>query len=281
MKTGEEIPMTVTIKDESGIPMANAPFTISRGYGVNRSGETKESGTSGTTDDLTLQALTPTVTPTVLANDADVYHGLTGANGSATFSLRQDTGMGLKTAISAKMGDYPGLSASLNVIFSVITSPDSAKAQYWGHMTETVTTSTGVTFHRPFLAAEAPSGNDSYKVNNEVWSSVNAKNMQIAGATGCDKDKQPLFSELQTLYNDNSNGALGTKYGWPVGGSDNYWWASDADPETSTFQTINLINGDKHDSTSMSIYFRQVCLDQARGDGAVIFTVGRLAWFRF
>lgn len=265
MKTGEEIPMTVTIKDESGIPMANAPFTISRGYGVNRSGETKESGTNGTTDDLTLQALTPTVTTTVLANNADVYHGLTGANGSATFSLRQDTGMGLKTAISAKMGDYLGLSASLNVIFSVITSPDSAKAQYWGHMTETVTTSTGVTFHRPLLVTEAPSGNNSYKFNNENWSSVNAKNLQIADATGCNAEKQPLFSELQTLYNDNSNGALGTKYGWPVGGSDNYWWASDADPETSTFQTINLINGDKHDSTSMSIYFRQVCLDQARG----------------
>lgn len=70
---------------------------------------------------------------TVLLDDhIDVYHGVTGAGGKATFSLRQDTAMGLKTAISAKMDDYPNLTSSLNVIFTVISSPDSDKAQYWG-----------------------------------------------------------------------------------------------------------------------------------------------------
>lgn len=183
----------------------------------------------------------------------------------ATFSLRQDAAMGLKTKITATLNYFPNPASEVDAIFTVITSPDSAKAQYWGHMPETVTTSTGVTFHRPFLAAEVPSGNDSYQVNNETWSSVNAKNMQIAGATGCNTEKQPLFSELQALYNDNSNGALGTKYGWPVEGNSNYWWASDIDSETNTYQTINLTNGDQHDSTSTSLYFRQVCLDQTRG----------------
>lgn len=265
VKKGEEIPLTVTVKSVDGQPVRDAPFTISRGDGLSRSGVVKTIDDMGNTDDLTFQELAPVAATAVMDKNTSTFKGVTGADGTATFSLRQDAAMGLKTKITATLNYYPNPASGVDAIFTVITSPDSAKAQYWGHMPETVTTSTGVTFHRPLLAAEAPSGNNSYKENNENWSSVNAKNLQIAGATGCDKDKQPLFSELQTLYNDNSNGALGTKYGWPVGGGDNYWWASDADAETSTFQTINLINGDKHDLTSTLLYFRQVCLDQARG----------------
>ncbi|ECJ2541146.1 hypothetical protein FNI64_12155 [Salmonella enterica subsp. salamae] len=265
VKKGEEIPMTVTVKSVDGQPVRDAPFTISRGDGLSRSGAVKTTDGMGNTDDLTLQELAPVAATVVMDNNTSTFKGVTGADGMATFSLRQDAAMGLKTKITATLNYFPNPASGVDAIFTVITSPDSAKAQYWGHMPETVTTSTGVTFHRPFLAAEVPSGNDSYQVNNETWSSVNAKNMQIAGATGCNTEKQPLFSELQTLYNDNSNGALGTKYGWPVEGNSNYWWASDIDSETNTYQTINLTNGDQHDSTSTSLYFRQVCLDQTRG----------------
>lgn len=61
------------------------------------------------------------------------------------------------------------------MIFNVITSPDTDKAQYWGHMPDTLTVG-GVTLHRPLLMKEAPAGaTDSRKENNETWVSVYTK----------------------------------------------------------------------------------------------------------
>jgi hypothetical protein len=93
VKKGEEIPLTVTMKDSSGNPSANAAFTISRSQDVSP-GEAKTTGNGGVTDDLFLQELTPVATTVLLDDHIDVYHGVTGAGGKATFSLRQDTAMG-------------------------------------------------------------------------------------------------------------------------------------------------------------------------------------------
>lgn len=256
-KKGEAIPLTVTVADSAGNPLANQAFTLVRGESLNRAGE-KVAGA------LTIEGVAPFVSAKSLDASGDTFTGTTGANGSATFTLRQDNSPGLKTTITSQIADNTVIQSSLDAIFTVLTSPDTDKARYWGHMPETVKTSTGVTFNRPLLAAEVPSGNGSYDVNNETWSSVNAQNRQTPGATGCDEARQPLFSELQTLYDDNSNGALGTKYGWPVGGDSNYWWASDVDPQTHTYQSINLNTGEHHDFTSTTMYSRQVCLNQAR-----------------
>ncbi len=49
-----------------------------------------------------------------------------------------------------KLGD-------MDVIFTVITSPDSDKAKYWDTCRKTVTNSAGVKFRRPLLAAEMTS----------------------------------------------------------------------------------------------------------------------------
>lgn len=256
-KKGEAIPFTVTVADSAGNPLANQAFTLVRGESLNRAGE-KVAGA------LTIEGVAPFVSAKSLDASGDTFTGTTGANGSATFTLRQDNSPGLKTTITSQIADNTVIQSSLGAIFTVLTSPDTDKARYWGHMPETVTNSDGVVFNRPLLAAEAPSGNGSYNVNNETWSSVNAQNRQTPGATGCDEARQPLFSELQTLYDDNSNGALGTKYGWPVGGDSNYWWASDVDPQTHTYQSINLNTGEHHDFTSTTMYSRQVCLNQAR-----------------
>ncbi|ECI4076133.1 hypothetical protein DPB93_10675 [Salmonella enterica subsp. salamae] len=254
---GEAIPLTVTVADSAGNLLANQAFTLVRGESLNRAGE-KVAGA------LTIEGVAPFVSAKSLTASGDTLTGATGANGSAAFTLRQDNSPGLKTTITSQISDNAVIQSSLGTIFTVLTSPDTDKARYWGHMPETVKTSTGITFHRPLLAAEAPSGNGSYDVNNETWSSVNDKNRQTPGATGCDEAHQPLFSELQALYDDNSNGALGTKYGWPVGGESNYWWASDIDPQTHTYQAINLNTGEHHDFTSSTMYWRQVCLNQAR-----------------
>jgi hypothetical protein len=46
VKKGEEIPLTVTMKDSSGNPSANAAFTISRSQGLSRRGKRKLPGTA-------------------------------------------------------------------------------------------------------------------------------------------------------------------------------------------------------------------------------------------
>lgn len=42
----------------------------------------------------------------------------------------------------------------LPVVFTVVTSPDSPKSNFWGHMAETVTASDGSVYKRPLLFGE-------------------------------------------------------------------------------------------------------------------------------
>ncbi|WP_194206193.1 adhesion domain-containing protein [Superficieibacter sp. 1612_C1] len=261
VKTGEAIPMTVTIKDASGMPVANAPFTLSRSKGINRAGVVKETGNGGTTDDLTLQELTPTATTIELPRYVDIYHGVTGADGSATFSLRQDTGMGLKTAITAKMDDYPNLSASLNVIFTVVTSPDTDKAQYWGHMPETVTSSDGVVFKRPQMMVEAPAESNTFGsrvYGNEIWALFNHDGVGLASESGCPDAYQPTLSEMQRLYKDYPDGQLGERFGWPVDRSEFSWWVSDK--AGAYYQVIYLMTGAVYSTKTLRDNQALVCL---------------------
>ncbi|WP_342344241.1 adhesion domain-containing protein [Citrobacter sp. FP75] len=271
VKKGEEIPLTIIIKDSNGNPAANKAFTISRGQGFSRRGNSNTSGNGGATDDLTLEQLTPTATTALLKDYLAVYHGVTGADGKATFSLRQDTALGLKTAISAKMDDYPNLTSSLNVIFTVISSPDSDKAEYWGHMPETVTSSDGVVFKRPLLAAEAPSkDNTSGAYNgNEIWPIFNHNGSGLASKSGCPDNNQPTLSEMQKLYSDYPDGQLGEQYGWPV--VNFTWWVLDR--AGLSYQSIDLQKGNIHvkgssgdDRTDQTL----VCLVNQRAPVAAI-----------
>lgn len=139
------------------------------------------------------------------------------------FELTQDNTPGLKTRLEAMLPDDPPTVSDMDAIFTVITSPDSVKAKYWGHMPETATNSAGVEFRRPLLAAEMTSNSGTYPYNNETWPLVTIANTQKAGATGCDAQYQPLLNDLQTLYGDNPNSAIGTAFGWPVGAGKSCW----------------------------------------------------------
>ncbi|MBJ5801077.1 hypothetical protein JGI39_23825, partial [Salmonella enterica subsp. enterica serovar Derby] len=167
----------------------------------------------------------------------------------AQLEVTQDDSRGLRTPLQAMLVDDPLTVNDMDVIFTVITSPDSDKAKYWGHMPETVTNSAGVKFRRPLLAAEMTSNSGTYLVNNETWPLVTAANTEKAGATGCDAEYQPLSGDLQTLYSDNPNGAIGTNYGWPVAGNKS-WWAADRAPNTGYYQFINLNSGGKGTASS-------------------------------
>lgn len=271
VKKGEIIPLTVTVKDVNGSPAANAAFTISRSDGISRSGLVKTTDNKGATDDLALEELTPTPATTVLGTKASTYSGVTGADGTATFSLSQDDAMGLKTTITAKLGTYPTPTSALDAIFTVVTSPDTDKAAYWGHMPETATNSAGVAFRRPLLAAEMASYSSTYTYNNEVWPLVTAGNTDIAGATGCDKAYQPLKSDMETLFIDNLSvsGGVGTVYGWPSG-SNEPWWAGDKQANTGNYQYIMLSTGGGGSTSSSSTKGAQVCLVEPRITAAAI-----------
>lgn len=191
------------------------------------------------------------------------WYGITDEDGKAQLEVTQDDSRGLRTPLQAMLVDDPLTVSDMDVIFTVITSPDSEKAKYWGHMPETVTNSAGVKFRRPLLAAEMTSNSGTYLVNNETWPLVTAANTEKAGATGCDVEYQPLSGDLQTLYGDNPDGAIGTNYGWPVAGNKS-WWAADRAPNTGYYQFINLNSGDKGTASSSTATGAQVCLVEPR-----------------
>ncbi|EBV4570263.1 hypothetical protein E2M54_15165 [Salmonella enterica subsp. enterica serovar Nima] len=260
-KKGEKIPLTVTVTDGDGTPQPNVPIRLGRGnYSQNRAGGDENSSNS----DMLLTPIAPPADAKVFAYHYSgeqlwYWYGTTDESGRVQFELTQDNTPGLKTRLEAMLPDNPPTVSDMDAIFTVITSPDSDKAKYWGHMPEIVTNSAGVKFRRPLLAAEMTSNSGTYLVNNEKWPLVTAANTEKAGATGCDAEYQPLSGDLQTLYGDNPNGAIGTNYGWPVAGNKS-WWAADRAPNTGYYQFINLNSGGKGTASSSTATGAQVCL---------------------
>ncbi|WP_430541202.1 Immunoglobulin-like domain BIg-containing protein [Salmonella enterica] len=213
VEMGSSMPLTVTVTDTSGNPVPNQSFTISRGDARSRAGDIV---TANGEDDLKLVELTPSQTTTSMANSGNSVSGKTGADGMATFTLHQDKSIGLKTPLTVKLTDQSTIQASLDTIFTVITSPDTDKAQYWGNMPDT-TSVDGKTLHRPWLQAELPSGvtpviTSGVHVANEYWAmshTVDSTKWDIAKQCG-NLSKAPDNNDLLTLYH--SIGALG----WPT-----------------------------------------------------------------
>ncbi|VEA34394.1 outer membrane protein RatB [Salmonella enterica subsp. enterica] len=65
---------------------------------------------------------------------------------------------GRKSRLRRRCTITPARPASIDTIFTVVTSPNSDKAKMWGHMPETTTAANGVVFKRPLLSAEIASG---------------------------------------------------------------------------------------------------------------------------
>ncbi|EBQ0860172.1 hypothetical protein AYC68_21400, partial [Salmonella enterica] len=260
-KKGEKIPLTVTVTDGAGTPQPNVPIRLGRGnYSQNRAGGNE----NGSNSDMLLTPIAPPADAKAFAYHYSgeqlwYWYGTTDESGRVQFELTQDNTPGLKTRLEAMLPDNPPTVSDMDAIFTVITSPDSVKAKYWGHMPETVTNSAGVEFRRPLLAAEMTSNSGTYLDNNETWPLVTIANTQKAGATGCDAQYQPLLNDLQTLYGDNPNSAIGTAFGWPVGAGKS-WLAVDQETGTGYYQYLRLDTGAKGRSSSTSVTGAQVCL---------------------
>ncbi|EFR3887226.1 hypothetical protein H1342_003756, partial [Salmonella enterica] len=260
-KKGDKIPLTVTVTDGAGTPQPNVPIRLGRGnYSQNRAGGSDSTNNS----DMLLTPIAPPADAKVFAYHYSgeqlwYWYGTTDESGRVQFELTQDNTPGLKTALQAMLSDNPPTVSNMDVIFTVITSPDSDKAKMWGHMPETAANSAGVKFHRPLLAAEMTSNSGTYYQNNETWPLVTIANTQKAGATACDAAYQPLFNDLQTLYSDHPDSALNTAFGWPVAAGKS-WLAVDQEPGTGYYQYLRLDTGAKGHTSSTSVSGAQVCL---------------------
>lgn len=148
--------------------------------------------------------------------------------------------MGLKTDLTASApGDVTqSTNTVLGVIFTVITSPDSRYAQFWGHMQDTLTVD-GVTLHRPLLTKEAPAGaTDSRKENNETWVSVYTKadgliydmSKNCGGVAGF-----PAKGVLEKMR----DGKIAVANGWPTA---SLYYASST-PGTYNYCRVSLAKG--------------------------------------
>lgn len=78
---------------------------------------------------------------------------MTGSDGTATLNVTRPDTHGTKVTLTAALYSDPTKTAALDTIFTVVTSPDTAKARMWGHMPETLTAG-GITFKRPVVKAE-------------------------------------------------------------------------------------------------------------------------------
>lgn len=262
-KKGETIPMTVKVTNAAGQPVSNATVKITRGDALTRAGSVY---TTNNADDITLSNIQPSGTATYLLGSVDKYmYAQTDAQGQITFSVSQNNTMGLKTPIRVTVANDITATSSKDVIFTVLTSPDVASANYWGHMPETVEGPDGLRYQRPHLQAEAPSGVNYITVNGEKWAAPTGVQTYTAGQSACDVEYMPLMNDLKALQQLYPDGALEDQFGWPVK-TGKLWWSADLN-SSKAHQAINLKTGQISAPTSTSL---QACLVNARNVPASI-----------
>lgn len=260
-KVKESIAVTATVTDDAGTPL---PGTVVQLYRYTSTQRDNRENTLSSQSGMVVQSEGVSLSWVMKS----FWWGITGADGQVHYTVNQDGSTGLKTKLQASPADKTTFEGGeVDVIYTVLTSPDTDKASMWGHMAETVTTSGGIVFRRPLLTAEVSGNNNTgYPMVNELWSSVNQEQLSMPGASGCDGEKQPTYSALQDLYDDDDkkDGGLFTNYGWPVkegsSGVSAYWLASDPDPATHYAQSIYLLDGTKHTASSQTALYRQACL---------------------
>lgn len=247
LKKGETLPLKVTVKDAAGNPMPDMPFTLKRGDGYTRSdgnGGAAEKHIAGSGDGIVSPVV---VNDTSLNDTATLYSGMTGSDGTAILNVTRPETHGTKVQLTAALYSDPTKTASLDTIFTVVTSPNTAKARMWGHMPETLTAG-GITFKRPVVKAELGSSNNRkfQDSDNESWVLFNwEKAISTAdNDKGCGEEYIPTKTSLQALYSAYPGKVINTAQGWPIL---NYrYLSSTANTSSATerkYTTVDLGNG--------------------------------------
>ncbi|WP_319931183.1 inverse autotransporter beta domain-containing protein [Xenorhabdus santafensis] len=143
------------------------------------------------------------------------YTGVTDQDGKLVIEVTDDTSIGLRTPLIITANDQanPLPPKTQNVIFTVITSPDSPLANYWGHMTDDIEMTAGnITFKRPvlFKEIEAASENNitSYPVEKEEYAISEWANIKIHCTNGVAD-----ITAIRALWKQ--EGDIPKKHGWP------------------------------------------------------------------
>ncbi|EBP7982467.1 intimin-like inverse autotransporter SinH [Salmonella enterica] len=260
-KNSESIPLLITTTDAMGNPVPYATFSLKRDAGKARNPDyNKFVATNGT--NMTVTPLTGAQQQFYYATS--VLTGATGADGTLALTLAEPGGIGLKNQLTANLNDTPTATSSLPVVFTVLTSPDSDKANMYGHMPETFTASNGAEFKRPLVAGEPSSEahTDTYFETNENWIMVNSFNTGNYG--GCPMNQMAAIDDFTALYNDHPSGKVATDIGLPVG---KRWWAGDSLLKGSTlyWQYKDLKTGKNYSmSENPGNYYLQLCLTTSR-----------------
>lgn len=238
VKKGNPLPIVVTVKDRDGNPLAGEAVTLRRGSAMSRSG----TGVNTAANGMTLTELTPVSAEFSLAAHDTQWQGFTGSDGTATFNVEQPETIGLAISFTAILARDVATTSVLDAIFTVVTSPDSAMATYWGHMPDTVTAENGVVFERPKLLKELPStsGVSQVNSNNEVWPVFNATQRADSSLSPCEAARRPLSDDLESLYARYPGNTLTTQIGWST---QHTWWALDNWQGGSNPQAVSLSNG--------------------------------------
>ncbi|EEG1909683.1 intimin-like inverse autotransporter SinH [Salmonella enterica] len=260
-KNSESIPLLITTTDAMGNPVPYATFSLKRDAGKARNPDyNKFVATNGT--NMTVTPLTGAQQQFYYATS--VLTGATGADGTLALTLAEPGGIGLKNQLTANLNDTPTATSSQPVVFTVLTSPDSDKANMYGHMPETFTASNGAEFKRPLVAGEPSSEahTDTYFETNENWIMVNSFNTGNYG--GCPMNQMAAIDDFTALYNDHPSGKVATDIGLPVG---KRWWAGDSLLKGSTlyWQYKDLKTGKNYSmSENPGNYYLQLCLTTSR-----------------
>ncbi|VEA34374.1 putative exported protein [Salmonella enterica subsp. enterica] len=154
VKKGDTLQLKVTVKDASGKPVPEAPFVLTRGDGYDRKGEKYTAQ-----DGADLQNI---VTPVVIDGESLAWTttkmgSQTGPDGTRIISVTRPDTHGTRTAITATLYENAAVSASIDTIFTVVTSPDVSVARMWGHMAPSLTAADGAVYKRPSLYDELAS----------------------------------------------------------------------------------------------------------------------------
>ena len=198
---GEEASLRLTITDSKNNdqPLAYYYFSLHLDDGINRKNQTDA---AWETHPVQIDGGS-----NVRKVDAHTYEGSTDANGEATLTLIQPGGVGVKTHITARMRSDFTASDEKDVVFTVITSPDTDKARMWGII------EANNIFKRPRLADETDNEQGSVRENNEDWALFDQNSSMQAE---CGLGHIPSQSSLHSLFAAHPANAIGTEYGWPT-----------------------------------------------------------------
>ncbi|MDC9590921.1 inverse autotransporter beta domain-containing protein [Xenorhabdus sp. XENO-10] len=225
---GDSIKLTIKIT-KSGKPVAWVPLAI------------KMSGF-----DRRNWSLFPGDFKTMLDGKEGDYIDYTDQTGELVKTISDPNGIGARTTLKVVVEGVTGpIEKKIDVIFTVITSPDVPVADYWGHMKDVVHLN-GINYHRPLLHKEWSGATNYGWGNHEAWAAT-----LVSQAQQRCNNKLPTVSELQEL----SKLPLYNEYGWPVNQRFTVWSNEPVSGVADRWFGVDLHNGrkDRH-QTSVDEY---------------------------